>query len=94
MIELYHTPNCPSGREIEAALQELVVAHRVISVEPGRQPEALPPDTPLPALKENGQLISGQDAIQAHLEELARLVADWRRFQTDACYIDNEGEVC
>jgi len=94
MIELYRSIDCSTCAEIEAALKEMVVAHKVITVEAEEEYEALPTDTPLPALKDNGKIITGQRAIAAYLKELEQFVADWRRFQSDACYIDDEGEVC
>ena len=94
MIEFYRPADCDSCEEIEAALQEMIIAHKVIVVKPGQRPDTLPVNTPLPALKDNGQIISGRTALTAYLRELEEIVADWRRFQSDACYIDDEGEVC
>ena len=89
MIKFYRPVDCAACAEIEAALQEMVIAHQVIVVEPDEQL-----NFPVPALKDNGQIFSGQQAIAAHLRELEKTVADWRRFQSDACYIDDDGEVC
>ena len=94
MIELYRSIDCLACTEIEAALKEMVVAHKVIAVEAGQKNEALPVDTPLPALKDKNRIISGQTAITAYLKELEKFVSDWRRFQGDACYVDDEGEIC
>jgi glutaredoxin len=94
MIEFYRPADCDSCEEIEAALQEMVVAYKVIIVKSGQRPDLLPTNTPLPALQDNGQIISGRTALMAYLRELEEIVADWRRFQSDACYIDDEGEVC
>jgi hypothetical protein len=94
MIELYRPPDCPECADIEAALKEMVVAHKVTMVRTNERPEALPADVALPALKDNGQVISGQAAIVTHLRALEKFVADWRRFQGDACYIDDQGETC
>jgi hypothetical protein len=47
----------------------------------------------LPAIRDNGQMINGPAAISAYLKDLEKFVADWRRFQSDSCYID-DGEVC
>jgi glutaredoxin len=93
MIEFYRPVNCPTCADIEAALQELVVAHKVIVVETDQvEPEL--GNVSLPAFKENGHVISGQEAIRSYLQELEGFVANWRRFQSDACYIDDEGETC
>ena len=94
MIEFYRPADCGECEEIEAALQDMVVAHRVIVVDPAQQPARLPADTPLPALVDNGQVFSGRAALAEHLRALEKIVADWRRFQSDACYLDDEGEVC
>jgi hypothetical protein len=84
MIKLYRPADCPDCEEIEAVLQELVISHQVIVVE-NRQNATL---------EDSGQLYRGQQAIKDHLQELEKIVADWRRFQSDACYIDDDGETC
>jgi hypothetical protein len=94
MIELYRPVGCSICAEFEATLKEMVVAHKVIVVEKNQNSGALPPETPLPALKENGHIVAGPAAIAAHLQELEKFVADWRRFQTDACYIGDDGGPC
>ena len=93
MIELYRTAN-QDCQDTENALQDMVLAHRVIIVEQGQIPTGLPVDTPLPALKDNGQIITGQAAIKAYMPELEKAVERWRRFQGDSCYIDEDGEIC
>lgn len=84
MIKLYRPIDCPDCEEIEAVLQELVISHKIIVVE----------DRPVPTLEDSGQLYTGRKEIEIHLQELEKIVADWRRFQGDACYIDDDGEVC
>ena len=94
MIELYRPIHCPDCIKIEETLQELVVAHKIIMLESGQTTAALTPNTPLPAIKDEGQIITGQAAIEAYLVRLEKIVADWRRFQSDACYIDENRGVC
>lgn len=94
MIELYRHADCAECAEFEEKLKELVVAHRVIMVKADQPPEQLPVGTSLPALKENGKIMTEPAAITAYLKELEKFVTDWRRFQGDACYIGDEGEVC
>ena len=94
MIEFYRPTDCDTCETIEEALKEMVIAHKIIVVEPGQQPEQLPMGTPLPALIDSGRVFSGRPALAEHLQELEKIVADWRQFQSDACYIDDEGEVC
>lgn len=94
MIELYRSAHSEAGANAEHVLKELVLAHRVVVVEPGQSPEGLPPDTPLPALKDEGQIYSGEDALKQHLRALEIIVDEWRKYQSDSCYIDSDGNTC
>jgi hypothetical protein len=94
MIELYRTADCPECAAIEAALKEMVVAHRVITVEPGQKHHAPVNGVALPAIKDGDDLVSGQSEIAQYLRELDKFVVAWRRYQSDACYIDDDGKVC
>jgi glutathione S-transferase len=94
MIKLYRPSQCPGCADIEAALQEMVVAHQVVVVKAGQTPNELNPAVPLPAIQDNGQIISGPGAISRYLQELQKFVADWQRFQSDSCYLDDEGQSC
>lgn len=94
MLTLYRPPNCPTCAAFEDILKELVVAHRVVVVSPERLVEGLGSGVRPPALQDNGQTITGHEAIAAHLKELEAFVAAWRKFESDACYIDDEGETC
>ena len=86
MIELYRPIECQECTDIETALKEMVLAHRIITVEAGQKLEALPASTSLPAIKDEGQIYTGQEQIKAHLKELERIAAEWRKYQADACY--------
>ncbi|PSQ96233.1 MAG: hypothetical protein BRD55_07190 [Bacteroidetes bacterium SW_9_63_38] len=56
---------------------------------------ALPPDVPgTPALRDDDEVITGEDALREHLDELRDLMNDWDRFQSDACYIEDDGTIC
>lgn len=86
MIEFYRPADCSDCAEIEAALEEMVIAHKTVTVESAHHAEPLPPGTPLPALKDSGQIITGHNAIAAHVKELQKFVKEWRKFQGDSCY--------
>lgn len=94
MIQLYRTANCTECEEYEAALRAMVIAHKVVAVESGQWPESLPTQTPLPALKDGQEIITGPEAIQGHLQMLARFMQDWQRFQGDYCYVNSDGTNC
>jgi len=93
MIELYRPLDCPACVEIEEALAEMVLARKIITVEPGQQPEGLPDDTLLPAIKDEGQIISDPMAIKEYLKELERIAHEWRKYQSDSCYIDEASDL-
>ncbi len=93
MIELYRKSDSPHSEDIEAKLKELVVAYKVVVIEGDNADPALVTlgeHVTLPALKDDGQVISGLPAIRAHLEKLEEFVALWRKFQSDACYCDED----
>jgi len=92
MIELVRTPDSAAGAAIQAKLAELVVAHRVLTVD-ADHPSPLD-GTPLPAVIDDGRVISGTAALESYLAELSKEIERWRRFQVDACYIDDDGTVC
>lgn len=94
MIKLYRTKNEPVGKNIENQLKELLVAHQVIILESNQLSLDLPPNTPLPAIKENEKVVIGQFAIEMFLKELEKDTRRWSWLQTDACYIDEDGENC
>lgn len=88
MIELLRAPGSADSDWIEAALKELVLGYERREIALHEAP------APLPAIRHDGRLISGREQLLAYLEELEQLAHDWRRFQADACYIDDDGETC
>lgn len=96
MITLYRVANCDVCDDIQEKLRDLVVAHTVVDVEK-EQPAALAGELTardLPIIADGEQIISGEAALQEYLDSLTREVEQWRKFQSDVCYIDDEGEVC
>jgi hypothetical protein len=92
MVTLYRPPDDSWSDEIQDALDEMVIAYEteIIEAEAER-----PADVPsLPALRSDGEVVTGEAALRDHLDQLRALMADWDRFQSDACYIDDRGEVC
>lgn len=94
MIELYRTQVDPEADRIEEALRDMVVAYRVIHCTPDEVSRWLGADLPLPALRDGERVVYGREAVDSFLEELERDLQRWRQFQTDACYLDEEGNVC
>jgi len=93
VIELVVARDDPAGREARAVLEDLVVAHTVTVVD--RAADAgLPARTRLPAVREGDRLVAGTDAVAGYLAELRRFTTEWNRFQSDACYVEDDGTIC
>ena len=92
MITLYRRPDDAWADEVQTALDEMVIAYETETV---TDDVTLPDDVPdTPALRDDGEVITGEAALRTHLEELQELMNDWDRFQSDACYIEDDGTVC
>jgi hypothetical protein len=92
MITLYRAPDDAWADEIQAALDDMVIAYETEAI---AEDATLPDDVPtLPALRDDGEVISGEEALHDHLDHLRELMADWDRFQSDACYLDEDGTIC
>ncbi len=92
MITLYRVDHCDACDEVQETLRELVVAHQVVDVEKER-PAALE-NKELPVIADGEKLVSGEPALHDYLAELTRDMEQWRKFQTDACYVDDKGKSC
>ena len=94
MIKFFRTDNCPGCQDIEDALNELCLACEVIVVK-GRDdiPLSVPVSTKLPFLVDENVLIQGYKKIIEHLEGLEEFKSQWYKFQSDACYCDDAGDI-
>lgn len=84
MITLYREAQSAEADVVEETLQDLVFAHAVEVVDG--------PGEALPRIADGDRVVHGAD-LPAYLDELRRLKADWSRFQSDACFIGDDG-VC
>jgi hypothetical protein len=48
----------------------------------------------MPVVADGDRVISGAVALRDFMAELADEMEQWRKFQTDACYIDDKGKTC
>jgi len=92
VVTLYRRPDDPWADEIQEALDEMVIAYETESIE---EASDRPADVPeLPALRDEGEIVTGEANLREHLDELRDLMADWDRFQSDACYVEDDGSIC
>lgn len=92
MIVFYGTTGCRECDAIEEALQTLCLAHERVLVAPhGGKTQRLPRGIAPPALVDGKEIIEGHGAVLVHLEKLAEIKGLWDKYQSDACYCDDEG---
>lgn len=92
MIILYRQPDDQWADEIQEALDEMVIAYET---DVFATASAGPDDVPaLPALRDDGEIVTEETALRKRLDKLRRLMQDWDRFQSDACYLEDDGSVC
>jgi hypothetical protein len=94
MIELFRAEHDLEADRIEDALRDLCAAYRVHRCDSADAAATLGEGATLPALREDERVAWGSVAIAAFLDETGRALEGWRKFQTDACYLDDDGNVC
>jgi hypothetical protein len=88
MVTLHVPPTRTSlDIEVEERLQDLVVAYSVEVTDAAAAP------VELPAVFDSGRWVAAPE-LSTYIGELGHTVALWRKFQSDACYIDDDGSVC
>jgi hypothetical protein len=93
MIKLYREENSASADAIEAEFRELVLGYDRVVIQSRAAAALFGADTSLPVITNNTRIVSGE-AIPAYIEELTRVMRAWQLFQSDACYVDENGETC
>lgn len=91
MIKLYREEQNAYADTLEAEFRDLVLGYDRVVINPQAAQQKFGEGISLPVLTDNARVISG-DQIPAYVKELTQLVHSWRRFQSDCCYIDDDGE--
>lgn len=94
MIEVFREEKSEMADWIEGELKAMVVGYKRILIDAGSALTEFGKELPLPFIRDNGNFITGREAIINYLRELDIFVEAWRRYQSDACYIDEDGEIC
>jgi len=90
MILLYRKENCAFCDEIEETLREIVMAYKIGNLKD--LPESKLKNIPL--LIDAERSVFGKKAIYEFLDEAKKLMVQWQKFQSDSCYLDDDGKVC
>jgi hypothetical protein len=94
MIEVFREEESPQGDWIEAELREMVLGYERVVTSPEEALHVLGAQHSLPAIKNGERIASGKGDLMIYLKELEALAHQWRAFQGDWCYVDDQGEVC
>ncbi len=92
MVKLYREKNSPQADLIEAELQDMIFGYDREVVEPEDAVQRFGPQRSLPVITNNEKIVSGEE-IPAYIQELRTLMTDWQAFQSDCCYVNDQGEV-
>jgi hypothetical protein len=92
MIKLYRAENSPQADMIEAEFRDIVLGYDRVVVDEKKAAQLFD-DATLPVITNNERVVSG-DGIPSYIKELKQLMREWQRFQSDACYVDDDGETC
>jgi len=91
MLRFYRTADCPACDAIEENLDALLISHDVIVVDGAPPARAgVPQDVHAPALIDEGRVYEGDAAILQRLDELEAFKEEWYKYQSDACYCDED----
>lgn len=82
MITFYKARECPSCEDIAEALDDLVMSHGVLTVEPDGEN-----DQEGHVLVDNVETFRGHTEIWKHVEALRRFRLRWTRYQSDLCHV-------
>jgi glutaredoxin len=93
MIVLYRTRGCPRCSAVQEALEEMALAHRVVEVDSPSDVAIGPSVRKLPVLCDGEEVFEGAAAVGEHLKELRAFRKLWYKYQSDACYCDDDEDV-
>ncbi len=86
--------NSPKADTIEAEFRDLVLGYDRMIVSADEAVKLFGAERPLPVIKNNERIASGEEEINAYLKELRQFVHDWQLFQGDFCYVDDGVGTC
>jgi len=89
MMTFYRNVGCPACESLEQMLKELCIAHKVVVVDESGK-DKIPAGKKTPVLVDGQKVIQGNRNIAKYLEKLEGFKALWEKFQSDACYCDED----
>ena len=92
MIKLFIKNDCPKCREVEEKFSDLVLAHKIVNADEERANPNIN-YYELPVIEDEGRIIKGEQEISEYFESMENYLAEWNKFQSDVCYVDDNGKV-
>ena len=94
MIRFFRTTDCPNCDNIQETLEKLCIVHEIVNISSRNENQhLLPHGKKPPVLIDDKQIFEGYETIMDHLDELEGFAELWRKYQSDACYCDEKGQV-
>ena len=84
MIEFVRSPECATCAHVTSRLREMTIAHRVVASESADDHHML---------REGSRTVTRAE-LDSYLDEVSAFLHEWRRFQSDACYVEHDGTIC
>lgn len=94
MLEVFREEISPEGDWVEAELREMVVGYDRVILTPAEAAQRFGETVSLPVLRDGERVASGREALTKFLRDFEKFAAQWRMFQGDFCYVDEDGETC
>ena len=94
MIEVFREEKNSQGDWIEAELREMVLGYERVVITPEEAQQVLGLQYSLPAIRNGERIACGKEELMVYLKELEGMAHEWRAFQGDWCYVDDQGELC
>ena len=94
MIEFVRKENSPFCDSIEERMREMSLSYtaRIAGRSGGPQKDDPEPEE-APLIIDEGKIIKGEEEIYRYLDEMREFKKKWDKFQSDACYCDDEGKI-
>ena len=94
MIELFRESQSAEADWVEASLREMVLSYARVITTPAEIVHQFGSNLPLPILRDGNRIAVGRENLMKFLKDLEKFAAQWRMFEGDWCYVDDDGETC
>ena len=94
MIEVLREEMSADADGVEAELREMVLGFERVIITPAEAEQRFGKLIALPVLQDGARIASGREELMKFLRDLEKFTAQWRMFEGDWCYVNEDGETC